>query len=1018
MAEIIGAPTLDDALAALGERAARNEACGKKNLIFCEDRLTLLAEGAVLDAVGGSFLTDVTTFSRFLSGNCTVLSKQGSVMAISDILAENREKLHYFRPGAARAVYETIAQLSASCVEPELLRRSAEETEGVLRGKLFDLALICEAYRDFLIKKGLRDETGYLAGLPDTIRRSDLRDTHVFFFAFPSFTRQAREGIRAALDCAADVTGIFLAGEKDFYTNEAAHLFRKVCEEKEMPRLGMKKSSLSGEARLFAERLFAPERFSLARKKVEHIRTFTAADEGEEIASVACLIKRYVVAGVRYREIAVLVPDKKSFITVEKVFSAYRIPFFADRRRAFSEHPFCRLLLTVLRGCASGVLPEEADGIAANVYFGKADQYRNYLMRFGGYRGAIRREIKEGDAVKGYDRELLVVCRQRMLDALALFPKGQSKEFAEVCTRGVRELYRLCDGEHVTQELQRKCSAPEREFLEISPLEQILSEIETVVGSRRVTAKEFSEMLENGLDALERSMIPQYADAVFVGDATDSRFSRVKILFATGMTDALPLVAADTAVITDGEIGRLSGLNVEISPAMAQVNARARESLALNLCSFTQELYMSYPLRRTGEEMRCSEAVTYAQQLFCMPPIPDPFPFDSCEREPAFLCLLEMKQTFEAGENDPVFSVRYASLYSALCRRGEKKRIDRLLGAGVKAKVPSAASLYFSDRVSPTLLEEYFACPYRGFALRGLKLREREEKTVLNTDAGTFVHAVLQQCAARFNEMRSAEECRSYARKCGEALLSSSAYMALADTDAGVYTGARLIEEGESVSVAAYLQLASSDFRVNGTETAVFLDELSLKGTVDRVDLSTDKKYVRVIDYKTGSFDGTPTAYYTGRKLQLELYLKAAAEGAKPAGTFYFPAADRIVGPEENKFRMIGFFSGEEEVLSRMDLTLKEGEKSLVFEAKRDGKFSDKGMSQRDFEDFLDYGILVSKGAEKEMRAGNIAPLPYGESCKYCKLNSLCGFVGEPRKADAVRCADIVQIVRRTKGEI
>lgn len=69
MVRLIEAPTPDDALAFLGKDAAEKEARGEKNLIFCEDGLTLLAERAVLAPSGGTFLTEVSTFARFLSGD-------------------------------------------------------------------------------------------------------------------------------------------------------------------------------------------------------------------------------------------------------------------------------------------------------------------------------------------------------------------------------------------------------------------------------------------------------------------------------------------------------------------------------------------------------------------------------------------------------------------------------------------------------------------------------------------------------------------------------------------------------------------------------------------------------------------------------------------------------------------------------------------------------------------------------------------------------------------------------------
>ena len=114
---------------------------------------------------------------------------------------------------------------------------------------------------------------------------------------------------------------------------------------------------------------------------------------------------------------------------------------------------------------------------------------------------------------------------------------------------------------------------------------------------------------------------------------------------------------------------------------------------------------------------------------------------------------------------------------------------------------------------------------------------------------------------------------------------------------------------------------------------------------------------------------------------------------------------------------MLGFYDGGDEVLSLMDGGLKEGEKSALFDGKRDGKFTDKGMSEEDFAAFLDYALLVSSKAEGEMKAGNVAPNPYEGVCSYCKMKSLCAFDGAPRNVGAVKCADVVKVVRRERGE-
>lgn len=1005
--QLIEAPTLDDALAALAASVAEKESRGEKNFIFCEDRLTLLAERAVLEAEGGTFSTEVTTFARFLSAEKRTISKQGSVMAISAILAERASELKCFQKGSAQALYETIAQLSASRVNGEMLRESAAQSDGLLAAKLSDLALISGEYEKFLRGNELLDENGYLALLPDKIASGALNDCNVFFFAFPSFTAQAREGLRAAMEHAGSVTGIFLGGREEIYANEGAELFLQTAKEYGGAARLRTDCSLGGDALVLRDRLFSPEHFTNGKRKAEQVVLFRARDDAEEFEAVCALIRKHISAGLRYRDIAVLVPGKESFPLAEKLFRAHQIPFFADCKRTFSLHPFCAFALACLEGAADGLLPESADAIASNVYFGDGDQYRNYLLKFGGYRGGARREIKEGEAVKGYDRNALAACREKLLACVKLFSaKGTGLQYASA----VRALYALVNGEAVTESLATRLTGAEKEFLDLAPLEGVLAETETVAGGQTFTAREFAAMFASGLNSLEISMIPQSQDAVFVGDITESRFARAKVLFCTGLTDALPRVSADTGILADGEIGKLSELSVRIEPAIAVVNARARESLALNLCAFSEAAYYSRPLRVGETETGESEALSYLEKIFSPLPMPELFPYDCATDETALLRLIALRQDVAAGREYD--GGKFSALYALLRETYGEDGLERILNGGEKERVPLAGELYFSADVSPTLLETYFACPYKGFAARALRLREREERTVLDTDTGTFVHAVLERIAREFNEIKSEEDCRARAVVAGGELLNSPRFFALTDTDAGKYTGERLVQEGASAAVAAYRQLTHSGFRVRSAEERISLPELGMRGVADRVDEAGS--YVRVIDYKTGATDDTPTAYYTGRKLQLQLYLLAAAKGGIPAGAFYFPAAEEYTKTAEEKYRMSGFFSKEEEVLSLMDTVRKDGEKSAFFEG---GGRTEKGMGQSEFETFLEYARLVSLRAEEEMRGGNVAPSPYDGACAYCKCLGACGFTGNPRKEDSVRCGDIVNLVRRTEEE-
>lgn len=1004
MPKLICSTSLDGALSALCSLCKENEANYERTVVFCEDRLTLLCERAILRVLDGTILTEVKTFARTLAEK-NVLSKQGSVVLIETLIEENRERLLCFGPNSAQAVYETIAQLSASRVDAAFLRESAAEAEGALKNKLLDLALLVEAYGARLQEKNMLDENSYLSLLPRELSKEEYREKHIVFFGFSSFTKQAQEGVVAALNTAKSTTGIFLSGKGKVYTNEAAHIFRNLCGADDL-QIIRREDFISEEERLIKGALFSQEIFLTSPYQSERIRMFTAADEEEEFSIAAALIKKTVAQGGRYREIAVLVPDHGCLPILEKVFHAYRIPFYADRKRSFSEHPFCRMILAVLSAVADSALPEEIDEIASNVYFGCGGEYRNYLRKFGSWRGAVRKEIKEGDAARGFNRSALCSCREKTLSLLALFPK---KERAVKFAEAIQNAFTLLNGEEITQSLKDSFFGAEREFLELSPLSRILEEIVFVEGERLLGVREFYKALKSGLEALEIGMIPQSADAVFVGDATDCKFERVKVLFATGLSDTLPRTMEDTALITDGELEKLRTLKVEIEPAVYQVNARARESLALNLCAFEENLYLSCSLKRGGKDSEPGEVILGAKRLFQTETIPDLFPYDCCEKEPAALKLLSLKDEFERGRIDG--TKRYTALYAAVEHEFSAEDLERLLSGGVKRNVKNSDQ----SEITPTQLETYFECPYAGFAKRVLKLKEREEQGVLDTDTGTFVHQVLEACGKRFNFFRNERECREFARMTGEEIIKGARFSLLGDTNAGKYAAERLLKEGEEVAAACYLQLTLSRFTVQKTEGKIRLHELSLTGRCDRVDASDE--YIRVIDYKTGQIDDTALSYYTGRKLQLQLYLRAVSREKRAAGAFYFPAQDDFSKPGEAKFRMSGFYCAEPEVVKRMDITLQEGDKSAFFEGRLDGKFTDKGMSEEDFDAFLDYSVLLSQRAEREIREGNIVPSPYEGACEFCKLKSLCGFTDQPRRERTIKCSQISRLTRLEKRE-
>lgn len=1040
MAESIGYPSLKAGLDYLTRYILQREEKGEKTLVFCEDRLTLLAERAVCRARGGTFLSSVTTFARFLKADGRLLSKQGSVMVVGRIMSERAEELKCFSPrcGArygAAVVYEMLSQLFASKITPEMLR---SETAGddLLADKLADLALIGEAYTEFLLRGGYIDENRYLSLLPDALRAaSSLRETNVVFFGFSSFTAQARDGIRAAVECARSVLGLFPAGEGEIFTNEAERVFLSVGEEYgSFPSRRLTVSEKSA-ADVLRENLFRPEAFAEEPKAVcgGKIVVCEEADEEAELRFVCAAVQKYVREGGRYRDIAVLFPDEKKYAPVlPAVFGEYSVPYYADVRRSLSEHPFASFLFSLLRCVSDGFQSDSVQAVLAGFYFGDGGEYRNYLSKFSNYRGGVRKEIKSEDSLMeyfvGYDRsavraarDRLVAARERFLSFAALFPrKATGREYIAA----VRRLYDLCGAKKKTESLVEVCpDASEREYLAKmdKALPDVLSEAEDLLGETPMTVGDLLPLLQNGLTACEVALLPLTCDAVFVGDVSASAIEGVPLVFALGMTDEVPLCGNDTALLSERDIGKLNALNVRIEPSVAQVNLRTRESVALNVCSFTEKLYLLRPVR-TKEKREESDVIRYARAVFSdITRGEDLFVYQCAAPMPALRELLRLKSEFDAGTGGRETLERYSSLYFALKEGGTSETVTKALAPKeTPVFVSEGERLFFSSgKVSPTLLEKYNTCPYANFLEKGLRLKPREETVVLAADTGTFVHEILRITA---EEMRrgeeaigSAEACAAFAAAEAEKLIRTAKYASLSDTKAGEYAAKRLIGECGEIAAAMYEQVALSRFHVAETECECSLPRENLFGKIDRVDEWGD--YARIIDYKTGLIDTDVDSYYAGVKLQLQLYMSAVCEksGLRPGGVYYFPASVRYTGEGENLFALEGFMSNDPELVKGSDVSLGEKDKSSPLFAFSFGKTSKNCIDKEDYEPFIRYSLAVARRSGAELKKGFIAPTPYGNACLYCEYKGTCAAMGErvERERVSIKTGEIAQIVRK-----
>ncbi len=1036
MFTVIKAFTLSECVEETAKYISAFEKTGANNLVFCEDRLTLIAERAVLRETGGTFQTSVTTFARYLQCGERAVSKQGSVMIVGEVMTrlQREGKLQCFTTSfstgnSAKSIYETLAQFAASEVTPEILRETlALLPDDALRKKVSDLTLIYEGYSAFLQERKLLDESAYLALLPKQILLDDrLKGTNVFFLGYTAFTPQACAIIRAVCQRASAVVGVFCSGEEDLYANRAAETFADVCEEFGKTRVLSLGIPLDGEAEILRKGLFNPDKNVGERKATDAIRIFEGADKIAEAEYAAVQIRRVLAENPRlhYRDFALLVPDIGAYaLALHRAFGEYRIPYFTDEKRSLKTHPLACFLLDCLRVVKEGYSPASVQSLTQNAFFGESDEYRNYLWKFANYRGGAKREIKRGEAVDTlFDVSLLQEGRERLLTATKpIKTSATGREYCNAIRTILQDFH--CKDTLVSLMDSFTDVAQKAYFAQIErALDSVLCEAEELTGEVRMSVAEFAAVLQDGLDATEISVIPIKSDAVFVGDIAQSRIEKIEVLFALGMTEEVPYAAGDTAIVSDQEIGRLAEVKTRLEPTIAEVNRRTRESVGLNLCTFLRELHLTYPLSADGSEPTTSDIFRYVDERFCgldQRPLvrrkklrEEEFIYQCSAPAPAVRKLLLEKKDYE--EKYGYSTEKYSSLYTALDKLSVTEKDDYLMeGEGIE-RIRRGEELFFRDgKISPTALEGYFACPFRNFVERGLKLKPREETAVLALDTGNFVHTLLEITAKKSREIDTEAQMYAFAVEEGRKLLQSPLYLMQADTASGSVFSEKLLKEGADVAVAAFRQIKNSDFVVEETELNISTPDFH--GKVDRVDGT--EKFVRVVDYKTGSIDDSATSYYTGRKLQMQLYMSALKGERIPAGVFYFPASVQYAAAGENRFQMKGFLNGDLEAVRSGDKTLTEEGESAFFPASLHPTASRRVMDETTFRDFLHYSVLVARGGCQELKEGFVAPTPYDKSCQYCRYGGLCGFNRDkatPRTEPSIEPKAIAQIAQRAR---
>ncbi len=847
-------------------------------------------------------------------------------------------------------IQKTLAianELRASGVSlAELEAASRRLGDSSLGRELGDLSLILTVYEASLSEK-YSDSEKDIDKLASLLEANKLfGDADFYIDGFSSFTVPELRVIKRLL---ADSRGVTVTLPLDFACGEYMYsdeilktksqlqtLAESVGQSVEYIRTEGKNSEQSEALRYLSKNFYldgAPA-FDGEHSSVE---VYGTSDIKEEAEAVAALIKKKVLSGARYRDIAVIARDTHLYEGVfQRAFDRHAIPCFFAREKKAEAHPAVRLIYYALSIFANGGRREDIIGFIKTGYTDISADECNIFEKYVNSWKINSKRIFDRENFKnspgGYtDRrdsryESVLETSNRVKRALGEIFCPFLTEFSE--KREISEfaslLWSFLERIKLREKLQTQAEQYERYGDEQSARECegvyscIVSSIDALVnilGTQSASAGDFYKLFRLTLRTKKVSVIPTSADAVTVGDALMLRADSVSHTIIVGASDGVfPQAVKDKTYFDYAKRKQLSDIGINIECDMELDASKELFYFARAACSAKKSLSVLY----SSDGKRISSS---AVRLMRILNIEGPVEYSSLpveervfDRAGAYEAALSAD--FENNKEDAGLAA--LSLVSKEWEKGTYE-LQRVLS-------PETARQMFGKKLSMTQsrLESYARCHFAFFCRYILALDENRQYDFSASDIGNFVHNILDELTDRLCqgkeqffdmsdgdiEKEASEIIESYIlRVCPEGDGRSARLMSLflrLRRSVGVicknicheFCQSRFTPVAHEMKILDNSPINPSPLTFTLSEGA----ELSLYGTLDRADACVmgDDVYVRVIDYKTGAKDFSLRDVERGLNLQLMIYLFCMCSETKASFIEY------IGGNENSKIRPAG----------------------------------------------------------------------------------------------------------------
>ncbi|MEK7675967.1 MAG: PD-(D/E)XK nuclease family protein [Verrucomicrobiota bacterium] len=649
----------------------------------------------------------------------------------------------------------------------------------------------------------------------------------------------------------------------------------------------------------------------------ETLRLVVCPNPEAEAILAAREILHFVRTGGRFREIAVMVRNLERYHdSVRRVFLAYEIPFFMDRREPVGHHPFAELTRSALRTVAFRWQNEDWFGALKTglVHADEAalDRLENEALAHGWQGKGWHQPLSVPDQpdlslwLERLRRQLLPPF-QSLAMTLGSAPSG--RQLAEAL-RQFWEQLRI--GEQLQDWTAASTNPLHAAFWQ--QMQEWLDNLALAFAHESLPLREWLPILEAGLAGQTVGIIPPALDQVLIGAIDRSRNPDLQMALLLGLNESVfPATPVAPNLLTESDREGMAQLGVRLEAGTRAALAREQYYGYIACTRPRQRLVLTHSLRDQNDQvLNPSPFLAHLKRLF--PSLREetfaaaPHWLES-EHASELVAPLLKQQSLLGPRSDELASLLAFPAFAALRGRLEHFRSTE---SAERLAPALAEQLYGSTlRTSVSRLEQYAACPFQFFVRSGL---QAEERTLFELDVreqGTFQHEVL----ARFHEQVRQEnrnwrdlapaEARARIGQIAGQLIPAFREGLLLATDQSRLTARSLQESLQDFIEAIVDWMRQYEFDPCAVELAFGLENaalpaweidlgqghaLSFRGQIDRVDLwkqaGGEEGLCVVIDYKSSGKKLDPILCEQGVQLQLPAYLNVLRDLKDPRSVF------------------------------------------------------------------------------------------------------------------------------------